>query len=208
MLGTPGRFPMYQSIKPMRTWTVVLALTATIAGCDGGERPGGDKGADPSDGIDRVGEPSNGAQRPAGGQHPISVSPTGEGCPGTRPSRTPPFPGEDFNYGNGYLGAALWPRGRLVASRGGATWAQILPDGSIWAKVAWWRAVPGRLTIHGERLDGPAPPLRASVPMGYGSTGFQSTGLTFPTAGCWRVAGRVAAHELEFVVFVTKRGAA
>ena len=183
---------MYQSIRPMRTWTAVLALAAAIAGCDGEEHAGGDK-------------PVKRAQRTAGGQHPISISPTGRGCPGTRPSRTPPFRGEDFNYGNRYLGAALWQHGRLVASRGGATWAQILPDGSIWAKVGWWRAVRGRLTIRGERLDAPAAPLRASVPTGYGSIGFQSTGLTFPTTGCWRVVGRVAAHELEFVVFVTKR---
>jgi hypothetical protein len=199
---------MYQGTRPMQRWTVALAVTAAIAGCDGQEHAGGDEGADPGDGIDRVGEPSKSAQRADGGQRPISVSPTGKGCAGTRPSRTPPFSGEDFNYGNRYLGAALWPRGRLVASRGGATWGQILPDGSIWAKVGWWRAVPGRLTIHGERLDGPAASLRASVPTGYGSTGFQSTGLTFPTPGCWRVAGRVAGHELEFVVFVTKRRAA
>jgi hypothetical protein len=88
------------------------------------------------------------------------------------------------------------------------TWGQILPDDSIWAKVGWWRAVQGRLTIHGKRLDGPGARLRASVPAGYGSTGFQATGLTFPTPGCWRVVGTVAGHELEFVVFVTKRRAA
>lgn len=88
----------------MRRCTVVLAIIAAIAGCDGEEH---------------------------------SASPTGKGCPGTRPSRTPPFPGEDFNYGNRYIGAALWQRGRLVASRGGTTWGQILPDGSIWAKVGW-----------------------------------------------------------------------
>jgi hypothetical protein len=130
---------------------------------------------------------------------------TGKGCPVTLPSAKPPFEGEDFNYGNRYLGVAMWQRGRLVASRGGQTWGQIRPGGSIWAKVGWWRAVPGRLTIQGERLDGPAPPLRASVPAGYGSAGFQSTGLTFPTPGCWRVVGSVAGHELEFVVLVTKR---
>jgi hypothetical protein len=180
---------MYQGIRPMPRWTVVLALTAAIGGCDSEERAGGD------DGEGR-------------GEHPLSVSPTGKGCPGTRPSRTPPFPGENFNYGNRYIGAALWRRGRLVASRGGATWGQILPDGSIWAKLGWWRALRGRLTIRGERLDGPAARLRASVPTGYGSTGFQATGLTFPEPGCWRVTGSVAGHELEFVVFVTRRRAA
>jgi hypothetical protein len=130
---------------------------------------------------------------------------TGKGCPVTLPSAKPPFEGEDFNYGNRYLGVAMWQRGRLMASRGGQTWGQIRPGGSIWAKVGWWRAVPGRLTIQGERLDAPASPLRASVPAGYGSAGFQATGLTFPTPGCWRVVGSVAGHELEFVVLVTKR---
>jgi hypothetical protein len=192
--------------------TVVLALIAAIAGCDGDEGAGGDgraasEAADRGHRSDRGQQPSGG--RPVdGGRRPIPVSRTGEGCPGTRPSRKPPFPGEDFNYGNRYLGAALWRRGRLVASRGGATWGQIRPDGSIWAKVGWWRAVPGRLSVQGERVDAAAPPLRASVPAGYGSTGFQSTALVFPTPGCWRVVGSVAGHELEFVVFVTKRRAA
>jgi hypothetical protein len=95
-----------------------------------------------------------------------------------------------------------------VAAADGSRWGQIMPDGAIYAKVGWWRGVPGRLTIQGERLDAPAPPLQASVPAGYGSTGFQATGLTFPTRGCWSVVGSVAGHELEFVVFVTKRRAA
>jgi hypothetical protein len=163
----------------------MLALTAALLGCDNAERTAG-------------------PELPDGGER-ISVSRAGKGCPGTRPSRKPPFTGRDFNYGNRYLGAALWRRGRLVAARDGSRWGQIMPDGSIWAKVGWWRAVPGRLTIQGERLDAAAPPLRAEVPAGYGSTGFQATGLIFPTQGCWRVVGNLAGHELEFVVFVKKR---
>jgi hypothetical protein len=170
--------------------TAALALTAAISGCDGGER------------VDAVTSKR--------GDAAISVSRTGKGCPGTRPSRTPPFPGEAFNYGNRYLGVAIWSKGRLVASRlpDGSTWGQIMPDGTIYAKLGWFRGLPGRLHIQGERLDAPTPPLQASVPPGYGSSGFQATGLTFPTRGCWRVVGSVAGHELEFVVFVTKRRAA
>ena len=123
----------------------------------------------------------------------------------TLPSAKPPFDGEDFNYGNRHVGVNIWSKGRLVASRGGQTWGQLTRDGSIWAKVGWWRAVPGRLHIVGERLDASAPPLQARVPAGYGSRGFQSTGLTFPTPGCWWVVGSVAGHDLEFVVRVTKR---
>jgi hypothetical protein len=173
-----------------------LALIVVIGGCDGGE--GTDRGAPGAAAIlDR--------EAPA-----ISVSRTGKGCPGTRPSSTPPFPGEDFNYGNRYLGVAIWSEGRLVASQlpDGSSWGQIMPDGTIYAKLGWFRGVPGRLHIQGERLDAPAPPLQASVPAGYGSSGFQATGLTFPTRGCWRLVGSVAGHELELVVFVTKRQAA
>jgi hypothetical protein len=186
----------------MRRTTVVLALTAAIAGCDSGER---------TDRAPRSGDRPRAevARRPDDArQRLLSVSRAGKGCPGTRPSGTPPFPGEDFNYGNRYLGVAIWSKGRLVASRGGSTWGQIMPDGTVYAKLGWFRGVPGRLTIQGERLDAPAPPLQASVPAGYGSSGFHATGLTFPTPGCWRVVGSVAGHELEFVVFVTKRRAA
>jgi hypothetical protein len=184
-LGTARSFLVYLGTTPMGRPTVMLALTAAIVGCNSDEGGGG-------------------RERPEFGER-ISVLRAGKGCPGTRPSRRRPFPGQDFNYGNRYLGAALWRRGRLVAARDGSRWGQIMPDGSIWANVGWWRAVPGRLTIRGERLDAAAPPLRAKVPAGYGSTGFQSTGLIFPTPGCWRVVGTVAGHELGFVVFVTKR---
>jgi hypothetical protein len=77
-----------------------------------------------------------------------------------------------------------------------------MPDGSIVAKLGWWRAVEGRLSIAGQRLDAAAPPLRADVPAGYGSSGFQATGLTFPTPGCWRVIGSAGRASLTFVVLV------
>jgi hypothetical protein len=58
----------------------------------------------------------------------------------------------------------------------------------------------------GERLGAPAPPLRALVPGGYGRIGFQATELRFPTAGCWKVVGSVAGHDISLVVRVIKRG--
>ena len=58
-------------------------------------------------------------------------------------------------------------------------------------KWAWYRYVPGRLTIDGRRLDAPASPLRADVPDGYGDSGFQVSGITFPTAGVYVFAERL-----------------
>jgi hypothetical protein len=176
---------VYQSIRASRIRTAgLLALIAALSGCDAGS-------------PDLSLEPG-----PVG-----SVSKTIEGCPVTIPGRRPPVEGEDFNYGDQYVAAAIWTRGRLVASHdpGAQTWGEVRPDGSVSAKVGWWRGVSGRLTVLGERLDAPAPPLQARVPGGYGHIGFQSTELRFPTAGCWSVVGSVAGHDTTFIALVTKR---
>jgi len=60
--------------------------------------------------------------------------------------------------------------------------------------------------MHGKRLDAPAPPLRAIIPEGYGDTGFQATGLIFPTEGCWEVTGEVGDTRVTFVTRVVKLG--
>jgi hypothetical protein len=76
--------------------------------------------------------------------------------------------------------------------------------GEIGRKFMWWRTIEGQLTVSGRRLDAPAPPLRAEVPAGYGSTGFQPIGLFFASEGCWEVVGRVAGSDLRFVVWVPR----
>jgi hypothetical protein len=121
----------------------------------------------------------------------------------------PPVPDPklpSFNYGNASIRVALFPKnGHLIAGRlpGGGWRATINDDGSIDAKYGWWRAGSGKINIAGRRLDAAAPPLRAHIPNGY-SAGFQATGLTFPTTGCWRVTGRYGRASLTFTVLVTK----
>lgn len=77
-------------------------------------------------------------------------------------------------------------------------------DGSLSTKFGWWRVTPGTLAISGRRLDAPAPPLRADVPEGYGSSGFQASGVFFPTEGCWEITGIVGIATLSFVTFVRR----
>jgi hypothetical protein len=124
-----------------------------------------------------------------------------------RATRPPASVPASFNYGNSRIAVALSPpNGRIVAGRlpGGGYRAEIRKDGSIDAKYGWWRSqAKPKLRISGDRLDAPAPPLRASVPEGY-ARGFQATGIIFPTTGCWRVTGRVGTATLVFTVLVSK----
>jgi hypothetical protein len=104
-----------------------------------------------------------------------------------------------MNNGNGRLWTATWPHNVLIASG-----SYVLRDGSVGMKWPWWRGMRGRLVITGRRLDAVAPPLAADVPSGYGRTGFQPSGIGFPTEGCWEVTGRVGEVELTFVTLVLK----
>jgi hypothetical protein len=109
--------------------------------------------------------------------------------------------GSADSYGNGKLWVGgLWPGGVIAA---GPDFVDA--DGAVDMKFGWWRAVPGQLRITGRRLDAAAPPLRADIPGGYGPTGFQATGVIFPTEGCWEVTGRVGDSTLTFVTFVVKK---
>jgi hypothetical protein len=147
-----------------------------------------------------------------------SASTYGRSCPVTVANgRVPPevrrFGGAEFTYGNADLRVRPWPHGTLIAGRfpDGGAMAIINRDGSISAKLAWWRGMSNklvgrRLVVSGRRIDAPAPPLRASVPVGYGALGIQPTGLTFPTVGCWQVVGKQGRASLTFVVKVTKIG--
>src|SRR5689334_11238911 len=96
-------------------------------------------------------------------------------------------------------GSGLW---FPPASQHGRVLLPRMPDGSLRTKFPWWRAVRGHLAITGRRLDAPAPPLRAEVSTAYGETGFQPSGLIFPSDGCWAITGRVGNAELTFITEV------
>lgn len=68
-------------------------------------------------------------------------------------------------------------------------------------KVLWIRPKGTNLNITGRRLDAQSAPLKASIPCCY-PTGFQATGLNFPTAGCWEVTAKAGVDVLRFVTEV------
>lgn len=107
-------------------------------------------------------------------------------------------------HGTALISTGLWPDGTIVFRPGGPGF--VTDDGALGMKWGWRRAVRGQLRIEGRRLDGPAPPLRAEIPAGYGDFGFQSTALIFPTTGCWEVTGRVGNSSLTFVTLVQRIG--
>jgi hypothetical protein len=125
-------------------------------------------------------------------------------CPVTQPNGNNPMEmgADPGGYGNESLWTNLWMWGEGEVPAW-ATARHLQPNGSYAdLKWAWYRYVPGRQTIEGQRLDGPAPPLRADIPDGYGDIGFQVSGITFPTAGCWEITGRVGDASLTFVTLV------
>jgi hypothetical protein len=130
---------------------------------------------------------------------PVTL-PRSVGPPGVSPDD---FFGWGSSHGNGKLWVGgLWPCG--VINAGSEFVAQ---DGSVGMKFGWWRATAGTLHITGRRVDAPAPPARAHVPDGYGDTGFQASGVDFPTEGCWEVTGTLPTTRLTFVTFVIKKRA-
>jgi len=109
--------------------------------------------------------------------------------------------GWDSAHGNGSLWVGgLGPNGVVIVTRD-----DVGPDGRLGMKFGWYRLTSGYLTITGRRLDAPAPPASAlTFPGGYGVTGFNASGVVFPTGGCWQVTGRVGRVALTFVTFVIK----
>lgn len=165
----------------------VLATIGALGGCIGGQTA------------------SHTTAPPAGGvTSPHSTPPTlPPDCPVTLPSLFEPPPGVSrdalFGAGTSHGNGRLWVGG---LGDGGVIEVGPAEGGVIGVKFGWWRVTAGDLKITGRRIDGIAPPVRADVPDGYGETGFQASGVYFPTVGCWEVTGQVGATALTFVTYV------
>lgn len=68
-------------------------------------------------------------------------------------------------------------------------------------KVGWRKPTGAALTVSGRRLDGVAAPLQARIPDGYHGN-FQSSGLFFPSAGCWEITAQAGNSTLAFTTYV------
>jgi hypothetical protein len=173
-------------------WGCLALLVAGVTGCTGdSSHESASRHPQPTDSLGSLSPPQETAR-----ECPVTV-PTRASIPG---HRADVLFGADRSYGNGRLWVGGLGDGGVI--RAGQDF--VAPDGSVRWKLGWWREVPGRLEISGRLLDDPAPPLRAVVPAGYGELGFQSSGVSFPSEGCWKLTGRVGSTVLTFVVSVVR----
>jgi len=141
-----------------------------------------------------VSSPASSTLRSAAGAGP-------DHCPVTLPNgKTFPSQGRDPNgYRVGQLWVELWPYGVTLVGK-----ADVTTTGGLSVKIPWYRHGRGRLTITATRLDEKAPPAQANVPPGYGLSGFQSSGVTFPSEGCWKITGTAGTARLTFVTIILR----
>ncbi|MBI1258550.1 MAG: hypothetical protein GC204_13865 [Chloroflexi bacterium] len=106
---------------------------------------------------------------------------------------------------------------------GSASLWTVLHDSGVWSglphnpegysqKVLFWRQgylwtdePEPALTVTGQRLDAPAPPLNVSRATNAFAEDIQSAmlvGVDFPALGCWEITGRYHDSSLSFVVWV------
>lgn len=140
-------------------------------------------------------------QRPSSPSPRTTLTPvnTASSCPVTLPNGILPSPSPNPWYGTSELSVARWPEGKVIISP-----SQVREDGWLYMKFPWVRGVSGELTITGRRLDAPAQPVQSRIPDGYGVRGFQSTGIFFPSEGCWEITGKVGDASLTFVTLVVR----
>jgi hypothetical protein len=171
------------------TARVILLATAAVilAGCFGGS---GTSDTQPTIEKETSGPALVASATGTKGTCPLTL-PNGRTAPGGNAA--------GMNHGNDKLWTAMWPHNVVIA-----TPDYLEADGSVGMKWPWWRGTKGNLTITGRRLDGRAHPLTAAIPSGYGKSGFQPSGISFPTEGCWEVTGAVGDAELTFVTLILK----
>jgi hypothetical protein len=191
----------------MRTSAVWLLLFLAVAACSPAVPPSATIApATPATAgtpTSRPTEPTSTASAPAPSRLTLADAAT---CPVTRPLG-PGGPGTDRPFASSSLAfgnADLWVVPLQVDGIFRADARSVQSDGSMSTKFGWWRIAPGTLTITGRRLDAAGPPVRASIPDGYGDSGYQSSGVDFPTEGCWELRGTVGTASLTFVVFVIR----
>ncbi|MBI4305199.1 MAG: hypothetical protein HY678_02670 [Chloroflexi bacterium] len=139
----------------------------------------------------------------------MATYPVSSNCPVTLPVPPDTVPKEAAEE---ILGGSSHPDPTQLSMYGNdAIWVVIPRDGvmrgvqrgdGIFDKFPTVRLVHDQLTAEGRRLDGPSPPPHFGIPDGYGTTGFQAFGVTFPTSGCWEITQRLDDKELRFVVRV------
>lgn len=134
-------------------------------------------------------------------------------CPITMPQNplfVPPAPYDSMGYdGEFWYGSdSLW-----TAVREDGIWEALPhnPEGYT-QKVFWWRdgyvwteEPEPALTVSGERLDAPAPPLHVSEATNAFASDIGSAmlvGVDMPTLGCWKITGKYGDAEVSFVVWV------
>jgi len=136
----------------------------------------------------------------------VAMVQVGTAYGGETPSRCPVTPQpRDGMLRSEALSAPIMPTGTITfgADRPGF----VLPDGALMIKYGWIRRKKGEFSIHGRRLDGSAPPLRARIAERMDeSDPFQPASLIFPTPGCWEVTGQLGKATLTFVVRVISLG--
>jgi hypothetical protein len=126
-------------------------------------------------------------------------SPASDNAPHTAWNDTEEFR-SGFDYGNGALYVKLPTNGEIVVMEGHTE-----PDGTYRVKIPWWRAIPGKFSVEGRRLDASAPPMRAEYDVkGYGESGFLACVYFFPTEGYWQITGHIDDKSLTYVVHVIK----
>ena len=164
------------------TITLAAALAVTLLGCTGTPASTSRTSTSPASTSPASTSTSPASPATTAAPRPVTMADArncpvtiGHPVPSSKPWRGGLF-GWQSAYGNGSLWVgALWPHGVVIIRPD-----NVDPNGRLGMKFGWYRLTSGFLAITGRRLDTPAPPAsgRAS---GYGLTGFNASGVIFPT---------------------------